>query len=551
MDLEIVPAVALLAGGGFIGGLALLVRGMGGYRTASRIADTSTSRIGSIAAGEVRLAGVIEPAELILVSLLQSVPCVYYRSTVDDTDDDLTRGDGHTEERAVGFRLRDTTGTLRIFPRGARIDAPVRFDERTGTLGDEPPGLSMRTGGSVRVGEPDRDAAIADLLRVHDPGPATLRPFSGEAGGRHRYREARLEPGDAITVVGRALPFGDLPDPAGADVGTGNDAADGSDPEVAADLAAAEATGTLVADPQVAWGNAAIPGFGIGRPIRAARIDPAANPLPLAGPRGGGPDRADLRDRSGDARRGRLGRGPVAHRARDAGRGDRTPAGPVPHRTGRRDRVGHLGHGVRGDAQWRIQLVSPPEYAATFAVGLVALIVGFMVVSTYNAVVALRQRIDKAWSNIDVVLKQRHDQLPALVSAVRGLMTFEQDVLTEVTRARAAYAPSQPIPTQAGVSEQTSSALRTLFATVERYPEIKSAANVSDLQEEIERLEAMIADRRELYNDQVYRYNTRIAQFPVNALAWFLRWRPRDFFAVEPGETARPDSSLDRVATRD
>ena len=285
MDLEIVPSVALLAGGGFVGGLALLVRGMGGYRTASRIADTSTSRIGSIAAGEVRLAGVIEPAELILVSLLQSVPCVYYRSAVDDGDDDLMRGDGgHTEERAVGFRLRDSTGTLRIFPRGARIDAPIRFDERTGTLGDEPPGLSMRTGESVRVGEPDRDAAIADLLRVHDPGPATLRPFSAEPRGRRRYREARLEPGDTITVVGRALPFGDLPDPAGADVGTGVDDADGSDPEVAADLAAAEATGTLVADPEDAWGNAAIPGFGIGRPIRTAHIDPAANPLSLAAP---------------------------------------------------------------------------------------------------------------------------------------------------------------------------------------------------------------------------------------------------------------------------
>ena len=100
---------------------------------------------------------------------------------------------------------------------------------------------------------------------------------------------------------------------------------------------------------------------------------------------------------------------------------------------------------------------------------------------------------------------------------------------------------AQPIPTQAGVSEQTSSALRSLFAIVERYPEIKSAANVSDLQDEIERLEGMIADRRELYNDQVYRYNTRIAQFPVNALARLLRWRPRDFFAVEPGDTVRPD----------
>jgi LemA protein len=195
--------------------------------------------------------------------------------------------------------------------------------------------------------------------------------------------------------------------------------------------------------------------------------------------------------------------------------------------------------------------VNPPEFAATFAVGLVVLIVGFVVVSTYNAVVALRQRTDKAWANIDVVLKQRHDQLPALVSAVRGLMAFEQDVLTEVTRARAAYAPTTPIPAQAGVSEQTSAALRTLFATVERYPEIKSADNVADLQSEIERIEGMIADRRELYNDQVYRYNTRIAQVPTNTLAAVFGWRPRDFFAADPAETERPDTSLDPGAARD
>ena len=82
--------------------------------------------------------------------------------------------------------------------------------------------------------------------------------------------------------------------------------------------------------------------------------------------------------------------------------------------------------------------MTPPELAAIFAVALVAILAGFFLVSIYNAVVALRQRIDKAWSNIDVALKQRHDQLPNLVAAVRGVMSFEQEVLTDVTRARAA-----------------------------------------------------------------------------------------------------------------
>ena len=188
--------------------------------------------------------------------------------------------------------------------------------------------------------------------------------------------------------------------------------------------------------------------------------------------------------------------------------------------------------------------MSAPEGAAIFAVVLLVAIGGFIVLTSYNAVVALRQRIDKAWSNIDVVLKQRHDQLPNLVAAVRGLMQFERDVLTRVTEARLAYAPSAPIQDQAVTSEETTAAVRSLFAVVERYPDIKSAANVADLQDEIERLEGMIADRRELYNDQVYRYNTRIAQVPGAFLGPIFGWRPREFFATEPAELERPDVEL-------
>ena len=185
-----------------------------------------------------------------------------------------------------------------------------------------------------------------------------------------------------------------------------------------------------------------------------------------------------------------------------------------------------------------------PAFAALFAVVLAVAIAGFIVLASYNAVVALRQRIDKAWSNIDVALKQRHDQLPNLVAAVKGVMAFEQQVLTDVTRARAAYSPTAPIHDQAVVSDATSSAVRSLFAVVENYPDLKSHDNVADLQDEIERLEAMIADRRELHNDQVYRYNTRIAQVPTVFLAPIFGWRAREFFAAEPGESARPDTNL-------
>ena len=188
--------------------------------------------------------------------------------------------------------------------------------------------------------------------------------------------------------------------------------------------------------------------------------------------------------------------------------------------------------------------MTPPDIAAIFAVVLVVGVAGFIVLSSYNAVVALRQRIDKAWSNIGVVLRQRHDQLPNLVAAVRGLMTYERDVLTRVTEARAAYAPDAPIPDQAETSEATTAAVRTLFAVVERYPDIKSAANVADLQDEIERLESMIADRRELYNDQVYRYNTRISQVPGAIIAPIFGWKPREFFAADPADAIRPETDL-------
>ena len=184
--------------------------------------------------------------------------------------------------------------------------------------------------------------------------------------------------------------------------------------------------------------------------------------------------------------------------------------------------------------------------AAAFAVGLVVAIVLFLVVATYNDVVALLRRIEKAWANIEVALQQRHDQLPALVDAVRGAMVFERDVLGAVAAARAAWSPRAPVGEQAAASAATTRAVRTLFATVERYPDLKSTGSVLALQSEIERIEGIIADRRELYNDQVYRYNTRIAQVPAVVLAELFGWRPRPFFDAEPAADAVPAGLTDR-----
>ena len=212
-----------LAAGGLIAGLVLLARGIPAYRSATHIGDTSPSRISSLAVGEALVTGTVEPAELTLVSALQSAPCVFYRSRIGTDDDDVVSS-SLDEERAVGFRIRDETGDLRVFPRGARFDVPDRFSDRDGAMGDRPPGLDLRTGSPFGPGPADREGQIAALLTVQGSGGAALgygersmslsMPSLRIGGGRRSYREARIEPGDVVTVIGRVLPFDQLPDPA-------------------------------------------------------------------------------------------------------------------------------------------------------------------------------------------------------------------------------------------------------------------------------------------------------------------------------------------------
>lgn len=179
---------------------------------------------------------------------------------------------------------------------------------------------------------------------------------------------------------------------------------------------------------------------------------------------------------------------------------------------------------------------------ATLAiVGVVALV---MVVTIYNTVVALQRRADRAWSNVDVALKQRYDELPNVVNAVRGQLGFEHTVLDDVTRLRAAYSADAPLPGQAETSAQTTQAIRSLFAVVERYPELHSQDNVMALQAEIERLETIIAGRRELFNDQVYQYNATIQQLPAVLLTWLFAWQPRPLFQATDAERVKPEVGI-------
>ena len=289
----VVVALSLV---GLGGGLVLLVRGLGAYRAGHGVAGIGTSRAATLAAGEVRVVGTIDVDVMTLVSPLQSVPCVYYRSRIREGSGDDTRT-VFSEERAVGFRLRDGSGSIRVFPRGARWDAPMCFDAASDWAGDDPPGLRINTGAAHRPAIEDRESQIAALLTVRpaanqpggdldgEPGLFSTMVASGGLGGgggprRRDYEERRLEPGQVVTIVGSALPFSDVDDPAAADRDDPDLPLD--DPEVAMNVAEARAAGLLRATAEEAWGNAAIPGFGIGRPTRAPELDPEATAPTLA-----------------------------------------------------------------------------------------------------------------------------------------------------------------------------------------------------------------------------------------------------------------------------
>lgn len=278
------PSALIVSGPALVVGVWLLARGLIAYRDESRVGDVATSRIASLAAGEVRLSGTIEAAEMTLVSPLQSVPCVYYRSRIrEERQEDFSR-DTLREENAISFRIRDATGSIRVVPRG-RLDwnVPPRWEDESDLDGDDPPGLHRNRGPSTGPSELDREAAIADLLTVKpalsDPdrtGPS-LSGILIRSDGRRTFSEARLEPGETITIVGAARPYRDLE----AELAT---PIPHDDPELEAALATARASGRLATTPEEAWGNAAIPGFGIGRPTREPELDPDADAPPIPSP---------------------------------------------------------------------------------------------------------------------------------------------------------------------------------------------------------------------------------------------------------------------------
>lgn len=165
----------------------------------------------------------------------------------------------------------------------------------------------------------------------------------------------------------------------------------------------------------------------------------------------------------------------------------------------------------------------------------------------YNELVGLRNENDRAFANIDVLLKQRHDEIPNLVSCVKGYMDHERQTLEAVTLARTASIGAASIPQKAQADLRLTGALHTLFAVAERYPDLKANQNFLALQKRISELEERIADRREFFNDDVATYNTRIAQLPEVFLARKMGLRPRQLFQVSEAERQQVEIKLARA----
>ncbi len=166
------------------------------------------------------------------------------------------------------------------------------------------------------------------------------------------------------------------------------------------------------------------------------------------------------------------------------------------------------------------------------------------VVSIYNHLVRIKHNVSKAWSNIDVLLKQRHDEIPKLVETCKQYMKFEQDTLEKVMQARSRVSnaqQAQDIPALGLAEGALRMGLGQLFAVAEDYPELRANENFQHLQSRISGLENSIADRREFYNESVNINNIGIEQFPDVVVARLFGFGPRDLLEFEASEIADPN----------
>ncbi len=164
---------------------------------------------------------------------------------------------------------------------------------------------------------------------------------------------------------------------------------------------------------------------------------------------------------------------------------------------------------------------------------VVFILLVFFVIGLYNTLIRLRRRCDNGWAQIDVQLKRRYDLIPNLVETAKGYMKHEREVLENVTKARQQAINASGVKDQAKAENLLTSTLRSLFAVVENYPELKANENMLAVQEELVSTENKISFARQHFNDCVMEYNTRTETVPANVIAGMFAFKGRDFFELE------------------
>lgn len=183
-------------------------------------------------------------------------------------------------------------------------------------------------------------------------------------------------------------------------------------------------------------------------------------------------------------------------------------------------------------------------YIAILILGAIVALAAWFIM-TYNSLITRRNRVNEAWSDIDVQLKRRYDLIPNLVETVKGYARHESSVFENVTKARTAAMGAQTLPEHAQAENMLSGALKSLFAVAEAYPELKASQNFAMLQDELTDAEDKIQAARRFYNGNVRDFNTALQVFPTNLIAGPFGFAAREFFELEsPAERNAPKVSF-------
>lgn len=172
--------------------------------------------------------------------------------------------------------------------------------------------------------------------------------------------------------------------------------------------------------------------------------------------------------------------------------------------------------------------------------GLVLGVLALFVIATYNLLVRSRNRVKNSWHQIDVQLKRRIDLIPNLVETVKGYAAHEREIFEKIARARSEAISARSPGEAARADNELTATLKTLFALVENYPDLKANQNFLRLQEELAHTENKIAFARQFYNDVVLDYNNRVQMFPTSIIAALFGFRPAEFYEIAEGERQTP-----------